>query len=225
MPRDFLPGFNVAANMGFAKGVLLLEDFNSSLTWIITGTGGDDVHEVAAQAAFSGAYGLRLKTRTTSAAANDVVFATRFFSWPESGLVVLRGRFALVDSTKVSKVQVDLFLRDGSRLYEAQLLYQPNTPALSYLGSAGVPVPLASAVWSPLNDQWVQVEMIVDALSFEYVSVMANGVREVLPGVAIYDVAASSLRGADVRLSVVAIGAAPAEAYFDDLYVGEFVSA
>jgi len=223
--RDFLPGFNVSSDMIFAKSVLLLDDCLGTFNWIATGTGGDDVHEYATGSAFMTAKGMHLKTRATGAAADDNLFVSRFMGWPASGLVVWRLRFALVDSTKVSAVQLNLFLRDGFQTFQAQVLYAPNTPQIYYLDDTGAPVAMGLLPWNPLNSQWVGMELVVDASAMQYLQVMANGIGQDLEGKALYNVGASAYRACDVQIGIVAIGASPAEVNFSEIYVGEFLGA
>lgn len=223
MGRDHLGQFMMGSNLGFAKGVQLLEDCEGTCNWVVAGTGGDDVHAFATAAAFRGLNGMQIKTRTTDAAAADYVSVSRYMGWPESGLVVYRLRFALPDTTKVLAFAANLYLRNGVRVYQAGFKWLPNTPIAYYLGAAGAWVEMATVTWVALNLQWVIVEVVVDALSFEYRSVAANGVRVALDGVGLYDAAADTLRGCDCNVQVAAIGANAAEAYFDDVYVGEFL--
>jgi hypothetical protein len=223
--RDFLPGFNVGSDMGFARGVLLLEDCEGAFTWSIIGTGGDDVHTFAAAAAFMGAYGMQLKTRTTNPAENDYVEAYKFMGFPESKLVVVRLRWASPDLTKVKSFVVDLYLRDGATTWQASLRFDTVNHLVKYLNAAGGSTTIVGMGWTEYPLQFVTAELVIDANAMEYLSVMANGVRAELPDQGLYEVGAETYRACDVGLTVTAAGAAPAEVYVDSVYVGEFLSA
>jgi hypothetical protein len=225
MPRDFLPAFNVAANLGFAKGVLLLDDCEGTFTWTVGGTGGDDVHEYAAVAAFMGLNGMRLKTRTTGAAADDNVFVSKVFGFPESGLVVARMRWASPDPTKIKSVRLNLWVDNGVRDWQAGGRLLPNTPEFDYYTPAGAWQAVASMAFGVSALEFVTMELVVDCRAMGLLEVANNGVRTQLSGVGLYDNGAYTNRRCAVAIMVYAIGANPAEMYVDHVYVGEFLGA
>jgi len=213
----------VSSNLGFARGVLLLEDCEGTFTWVDSGTGGDDVHEFATAAAFMGLQGMRLKTRTTGAAANDYVMVSKPMGYPESGLCVARARIAVPALAAVGGFTLAVVARNGTRRWQGELVVSPNAPTVEYLNAAGAWTAVAALAYAPVVFGFVTLEVALDLRSMEYVEGAWNGARADLAGVSMYDAAADTARGLTLAVSVRAAGAAAAELYADNLYVGEFL--
>jgi hypothetical protein len=225
MPRDFLPGFNVASNMGFAKGVLLLEDCEGTFNWIVDGTGGDDVHAFATAAAFMGTNGMQLKTRATNPAEDDNLCVKKWVGFPESGLLVVRMRLCMVDVSAFGSVQLWGEVADGETAYAWEFWIMPGMGHCYYHSAAGPLVAIDGLDAMPVDASWFLVEAVLDLKAMEYVSLTVNGVRADLAGLAIVTGEAATERYNCVAITIATAGAAPCELYADHIYVGEFVSA
>lgn len=223
MGRDHLGQFQMGSDLAFARGVLLLEDCEGTFNWIASGTGGDDVHAFATAAAFMGGHGMQLKTRTTGTSPNDILTASKNFSFPESGLLVARCRLAMVQQAAIKYVGFRVGFCAGAEVYQARLKHTPATPKVEYQEAGGADVPVAGMGFVTLDGAFCTLELVVDCLANKYVSLAWNGVRADLAGVALFDGGAASIRYAYVALDVVTVGAAPAEMYVDSVYVGEFL--
>lgn len=223
MSRDHLGQFMVSSSLGFARGILLLDDCEGTFTWVPTGTGGDDVHEFATVAAFMGLKGMRLKTRTTGAAANDNLTASKMVSYPESGLLVVRGRFASPDVSLCLGVGLSCLDDDGVTQYIPELYWIPGSAEVGYVSAASAYVPIAALATVFLDGQWYTWELVYDCLTHRYVSATFNGTRVSLANIGARTPGASSGRGVQVRVFVSAAGAAAAELYADSIYAGEFL--
>jgi hypothetical protein len=223
MGRDHFPNIPVGAGMGFARGVLLLDDCEGTFTWNVTGTGGDDVHAFATAAAFQGTYGMRLKTRTTATAAADNLTVTKIMGYPESGLLVTRLRFASPDWTTHDTFGLLLNVYNGVHNFQAALMYTPATPEWGYTDSTGAYVVLATLTGTIPNLAWVQAEIVLDLRTMTWLQVAANGTRVDLAGVAMRDVGADVNRDIYLAVQLLTVGAAAAEIYADNIYVGEYL--
>jgi hypothetical protein len=221
MGQDHFPNLPVGDGMGFSRGVMLLDDCEGTFTYIVGGTGGDDVHEYLAAAAFTGTNGLHLKTRTTAAAAGDIVTIYKYHSIPESGLLVIRARLASPDLTKVKSIQLGSVINSGAETYQALLKHSPNTPKTEYQTTAAAFVAIATMALPTVASAFIDFELVIDCLAKQYISVTWNGIRAKLPGIPLWDVGAAVARYGCLILSVEAIGAAAAEIYADNLYIGE----
>jgi hypothetical protein len=223
MGQEFFQSRIVESSFGFGRGILLLEDCEGYIQWSKSGTGGDDILTMSNVAAFRGSYGMRLKTRTTGAAAGDEIFASRCLGWPESGRLVYRARIRPVGDAAIASVGLQLAVGNGVRIHLAGLAYYPNTGEVKYVDDTGGWVAIAALGQLILDIEWVSVEIVLDVLTFAYVSVCCNGLRASLAGVGMYDSGASTRRYVNPGVQVLTAGAAPAEAYADDFYVGEFL--
>lgn len=223
MGRDHFPNIPIGAGMGFARGVMLLDDCEGTFTWTVVGTGGDDVHAFATAAAFQGTYGLQLKTRTTAAAEDDYVQITRSMSYPESGLLVFRLRLLSPDISLCKAITIQLGISDGVNNYLASIVLRPSTPAAGYGNVLNAFVAFATAVCPVMDAQWLTLELVFDTLAHNYIEAYVNGYREDLAGVPVYAAGADADRRSYAVVMVDAAGAAAAEIYVDNIYVGEYL--
>ncbi len=220
--RDHLGNAMVSSNLGFARGVLLLEDCEGTCNWVVSGTGGDDVHAFAAAAAFGGVNGLRIKTRTTGAAEGDGLMLSRRVSWPESGLLVVRWRYAMVNVSAFNYVYFTVMLANGGQGYEFTIQHRGGNDKVYYLAGSGFFVELADLSFVAGDGQWSTGEMVLDLQVMEWLEVMVNGVRADLAGEGSRAQGASAGRYVELEVGVVTAGAAPCDLYLDDLSVTEF---
>lgn len=220
--RDHLGIFNVSSDLSFARGVHIIDNAEGTFTWTVTGTGGDDVHEHATVAAYMGTNGIHLKTRTTDSAENDYVAITKHTSYPESGLLLARWRFASPDIPKVKTMEIGLltYTPDGNRCYGIKL--DPNAGTLTYIDSGGSYVTITGGGSSLNNSQFIVMELAIDLRAMLYLDTMVNGIRSSLAGVAGQTLAPGSSRFCSIIMTLVAGGDGPAAAYIDSVYVGEF---
>ncbi len=223
--RDYFGNLPIVAGMGFMRGIMLLDDCEGTFTWTVAGTGGDDVHEYAAAAAFQGTYGLHLKTRTTGAAADDNVTVTKLCGYPESGLLIARTRLATPDYTKCKSLQFGLLANAGTNSYRAQIKYSPNTPKVEYADAAGALVEMPTLATLIPAGAFSIAEIAMDLTTMTYLHVRWNGTKVDLSGIPLWDAGAATGRYSYVGLIVVAIGANAAELYADNLYVAELLEA
>jgi len=207
----------------FARGVLALDDCEGTFTYENSGTGGDDVHEYATAAAFTGLRGLRMKTRTTSAAADDTLACYKWIGMPESGLIVIRAKIALVAVAPVKSIGIDIRPNNGARQYLATLKSSPNTPKVEYRTTAGAFVEIATMAYNSLALAFIDYEIVIDCRTMTYLSVAWNGIRADLKTIPLENVGAVAARQAAFGIDLYAIGAAPAEVYLDNIYIGEYL--
>ena len=219
--RDFQPTYPLGANLSFARGVQLLDDCEGTFTWLVAGTGGDDVHEYATAAAYMGNKGMRLKNRTTGAAASDSLVASKDFGYPESGYLAVRAQLCALGGTTISQMSLELLIHDGAAGYIGRLLYQPNVPAMWYIDASGNPVAIAAMALPVYQFGFVHWDLSIDCRAFRYLSAGFHGIRADLSGIGLYSLGALTTRLAAVQITVVAAGAAAAEIYADNIYVGE----
>jgi hypothetical protein len=223
--RDHFGVLPIVAGMGFMRGIMLLDDCEGTFTYTVAGTGGDDVHEYLAAAAWQGAYGLHLKTRVTGAAADDVLMVTKQMDYPASGLLVARARLAPVAVAAIKEIGLRLVIDDGTTIHQAIFSLFPATSLTKYLNAAGTYTEITPMAMTYLGSQWYTTELAIDCLAKTYRHGRTNGLTADLSSAALYSPGASSSRGVQLTLAVVAAGAAAAEIYADNLYVGEYLEA
>lgn len=225
MPRDYFGNLPLVAGMGFSRDILLLDDCEGTMTWSISGTGGDDVHEFAAAAAWQGAYGLRLKTRTTLAAQDDYVAAAKLYQYPASGLLVARLRVAPLTAAAIKRIGLLLLIDDGTIIHQASLNLMCSAGTTQHLNSAGTYTAIAAMAMTYLGTQWYTIELAIDCAAKTYLHARLNGIHVDLSAQALYTPGAAAARGAQTGLLVVAAAAAAAEIYADNIVTHEIPEA
>lgn len=154
-------------------GVQVLPDFYDAFDaalsgWTASGTGADFSVATAAAAAYRGASGLRIKTRTTTPAINDVATAQRTFAKRECKFAVVKIMF------KPNAGDIAIRIYDGSTP-AANPYYQ-----LKYDSSAGAfLIETANGVWatkltltSSLAAGWNMIGLKIDVLNKKYHSII-----------------------------------------------------
>jgi hypothetical protein len=223
MGRDHFPNLPIGAGMGFSRGIMLLDDFEGTFTWVVGGTGGDDVHALAPAAAWQGTYGLHLKSRTTNSAENDYTIVQKIFDYPASGLLVARVRTAPIVVANTKRIEIGLRIDDGAQQYAATLRVAVSTGKVYYLLTAATWVEIPILATTFVGGTWYTVELAIDCLAQKWISARFNGFTADLSAIPLYNDAASSGRSALLTLDVDASAAGPGEAYFDNAYVGEYL--
>lgn len=225
MGRDHLGNYPIVAGLGFSRGIMLLDDCEGVFTYFVDGTGGDDVHEYLAAAAWQGAAGLHLKTRTTNAAADDIIAIEKLFDYPETGLLVARLRVAPIAVAFVKTLKLQLNIDDGAQQYAAVLNLQVNAGTVAYLNSGGTYTAIAAMATTFVGGNWYTMELAIDCIAKTLLTARFNGLKVDLSAQGLYNSAATSGRGAYLILSCSSVGAVPAEIYADNIYVGEYQEA
>lgn len=223
MGRDHLGQFLLNSNANFGRGIMLLEDCEGTFNWTVSGTGGDDTHEYATAAAFIGTNGIHMKTRVTSAATNDTLRIAKILDYPASGLIVFRARFNWPDNSNVALMRLDLDVSRGNQLIRYRIVLEPGAPEIYYLDSGNNEVDNGGGLKRVYDNQWGAVELVVDANNGEYRYVQQQGWKWDLSGQAGYEVSQPDEKGVTLAFELVASSEAPAEAYLDQIYLGEFL--
>lgn len=224
MSREHLGQFAIAGNMGFTRGILLLDDCEGTLGWTISGTGGDFAGAYATAAAWVGTNGLHLATKTTNPAQYDIVEAARVLEWQESGLVVFRLRFASPDVSDVRKITVKLGKDLEDDVYWAEVDFLPQSNEVKYRSGAAAWVDTGIDPGGVADLQWGTCEIVVDLTALKWVSLRMFGQYVDMSDIAMWEYAASgSVKAVLPHVVVDANAGAVAEGYFDQMYVGEHV--
>ncbi len=221
MAGDTVPGSPLGSGMVFAKGIILMEDFEGTWQWLESGTGGDDVHTNGQAGSYHGTKGMTLRTRAASAAEDDIVTITNNIVYPRGDFVLVRMKLGLPNLSTVKRVVVGLLWENGAQGYKSGIYWEPNVPAGGYHNSAGAYVAEAGFGHGCEDGQWTLLEFGVDLSLAQYIRANLGGVEFDMAGIDVENTAAETTRRLQVQVSVVAAGAAQASLWGDDLYIGE----
>ena len=204
MSRDYFGNYPIVAGLGFSRDVLLLDDCEGTMTWEVSGTGGDDVHEYLAAAAWQGTYGMHLKTRTTGTTVDDYVLAQKLFDWPSTNLLVARLRVTPVVVANTKGITITLAADDGSDGYTGAIKLAPDGSKVYYSNSAGSWVELTDLAMTYYALHWLTVELALDLKAHTYRHLRFNGWETDLSTLSLKAAGASASRGARRAASATA---------------------
>ncbi len=223
MPLDHVGLYPVSSEMGFSRGVLLLDDCEGTFNWNATGTGSDFAASYETGAAFMGTKGISLATKTTTPAENDSCQIERNMPYPESDLLTMRMRCNVPDVSDVKYVHFNVYTLDGIRQYQAEMLWVPvgGTVWISIPDNQSVELP--GVYWEVIDGGWVTMEFTVNLKDHVWISGMFNGIRGDLSAYGMNALSANTKRYVRISIKVVALVSAVATIYCDFVYAGEYV--
>jgi len=225
MSRDYFGNYPIVAGLGFSRDVLLLDDCEGTMTWIIGGDGGDDLHEFAAAAAWQGTYGMHLKTRTTGTTEDDETLAEKLFDYPATNLLVARLRVTPVVVANTKSAGLYLRAGDGAEQYQGAILLNIAAGTVTYIDSAGAAVEIPALATTFIGENWYTLELAIDLQAHTYLHVRFNGLEADLSTVALRDLGASGARDGYLLLAATASAAGPGEIYADNIVVHQIPEA
>ena len=223
MPLDHTGLYPVSSQMGFSRGVVLLDDCEGTFNWTATGTGSDFAASYETDAAFMGTKGMKLVTKTTTPADGDYVQVRRYMPYPEADLMTMRMRVALEQVSDCEYVYFIVYPYDGVNQYQASILWAPNAGAVWIRESGGGYIEIPGSVWAVVDGAWVTMEMTLNLADFKYVSAMFNGVRGDMSAFSMDPLGANTNRYMRFEIKIVAIGPAITTVFFDFIYAGEYI--
>lgn len=222
MGIDHIGKFNVNQNLQFTKGIRLLDDCEGTFNWVVVGTGSDYSATFETAAAMIGTKGMHVKTRATSPAENDTIQVNRQFGVSESGLLAMRGNFNFVDQSLIASISMFLHYYDGTDKLNGKVVFTPQTPLIQWLNSAGGFTAFTEAPFKVNNDVWFQMELVIDTVGKIYKSARVGQLREDLDGEALRDSGGSTYTQVLAGFILQTDGAAQAQVYADQFYMGEY---
>ena len=224
MSRDHL-GQNVwSSNLGFDRGVLLLDDCEGNSDWAGSGTGSDFAVAFDVNAAWAGLKGLQLDTKSTTPAADDQVRAFRVVEHPETGLLVMRARLGFPDVSDVKFADMSLNLDDSNDNWLGLLRWDRTDDTARYQNDAGTFTDLGVVVGFGVDNLWSMFEIVLDMNKKEWISAQILGQKVDLAGVPLdFQEGGGTSVLVNVEFWVTAIGTNRTTMYVDQVYVGQYL--
>lgn len=220
--RDHLGNPFFSGRPEFARGVLLMDDCEGALTWTKSGTAGDSTLSLDAEAAFYGATGMKLVSRTTGAAAGDTIQAYKGVDIPESGLLVFRAKIRCPNTARLDKIDLSAAVYIGATYKEAVLRWDEQLGKLQYKDDTGAFVDLMTGGPNAYQGTWTTMELMIDTRAFRYIRARYNGQVYDLDGINLLSAAAANLRQCLLRITASTETAFPVTLHADCIYAGEY---
>lgn len=208
----------------FTRGVTLLDDCEGTLAWSKSGTGSDFSVAYDTAAAFVGLKGLHLATKTTTPAEDDYVRVYRYLEWTETGLLVVRARFASPDISDVKEIHAIITNDDGSFLHQGEVKWDSSDGRVKRRTGSAAWQNTAVLSGALADGQWNSMEIVVDVTEEKWVYVRMFGQKVDLSDAGLWwNSGAGGYKALSVEFTCVAVGANVAELYVDQIYVGEHI--
>lgn len=221
MGQEYLRSSIVAGNAQAGKGLILYEDFEGTLAWDKSGTGGDDVLELATDNMFIGKQALHMKTRTTGASAADTIIAERSIPVSPNGILAYNCLFKLPDVSDNQRINFSIYYYDGAAQWYTSMKITPGSPKVEYLNDAGAYQQISEFAFGINDGKWNSVEIVIDYFNQLLVSMCFCDKKKIFTDVSLRNAGAVTTLMGLLTVNVDAAGATPAEAYLDQLLVRE----
>lgn len=224
MPSEGEISFAAGGDAAFRRKVLMLENFTGTTLWAITGTGADFSAGFTGDSGYSGAAGMKMLTRGTDPAEDDIVTVIRQVSYPESERLVCRCRWRGPLVAVVKDFQLILEGKDGTREWKAGLKYDNEVDKLFRWSGAGTWLELALSAVSLEDGFWSVMEFAIDFKDREYISGFFAGIEADLFEIDFNNVGVGTSKKLQVTMIATALTTTQARVDVDVLYVGELLS-
>ena len=222
MPGDF-SGYGVSKvqEAQFRKNILYLDDCEGAQYWGVTGTGSDFSAVEAVATSIFGSKALKMMTRATSPAEDDVVNAMMVVTYPHFNSVYSRLRLRLPVQSIVKDFQWLWTFEDGVKEYKAGIKYDQEAKTLSYWNSAGAWAAITGYAFVQCADQSLIFQFDLDLSTHKYGSVLFMGVETSIAANLFQEVGAGTSRYGKFTLVLTALTNSQSCAHVDSIYVGE----
>lgn len=201
--------------------VILWDNFESLLKWSKVGTGADYVVALVTTKAYNGGACLHVKTRTTGAAADDVVNAYRY-TFRRPGLRYrVECVYEFLAEAALKFLDFEFLSEDGAYLHHLQVAYDPQNHKWQYRSGVATWTDIPGSSQNLAEGAWHRVMFEVDESSGYITKLVSDGLEVSRLELAYYKVANVAPVYAQVLLGLTSVAATPPEAWFDDVLVME----
>lgn len=136
MGKEYTRDITIFGNIPLEGKIIFFDDFSGPLKWLESGTGGDTFFELDPTIAFTGLQSLFLQTRTTGAAEDDEIIATRSTHLLPSKTVAFLSRIISYDLGDLKFLFIKIYFYSGTNQYITSIRYTPSTQEWHFLNSS-----------------------------------------------------------------------------------------
>lgn len=221
MGEEYVRRIMVLGEVAPLGPVVLSDDIEGVLKWTKDDGTGDSVFEKCATVAYNGSASLHMKTKTTGAAADDIIGARRYSFQRPGKRYRLEVIFRIEDRSDMKSCGFVVWLYDGTYQHTVALNYDSQNGKWQYWGSDDSYHDVTGGSQSLFQVAWHRLLMEYDEAKGEYVRMQCDGLGVDLSGVAYAKSSNTTGLRQTVKFQIITQGAAPAEAYFDDVLLME----
>jgi len=221
MSKEYTRIITTLGNVPLAGSVILSDDFESILKWIQSSGTGDSIFELDPTIALRGNQSLYMKTRTTSAAANDKIGANFLTHILPNKIVTFIGSFRYPTYNTMKTLQFEFYWSDGARLYIARCQFLPNTPKWQYINSLGNDTDIPDSDTLLYSNSWHTVILKMDFNTLKYISLQVDHLLFDLSNFSLYDSQPMTTSRFEHYIYITTIGANPTSINLDEIIMLE----
>ena len=210
-----------ATQLGLQRSLVLWDDSTRPMDWTVDGTGADPVVAASTDFGFIGPKSLKLSSRSTLPATNDIASAKIALQYPFKDRLFVGCRVLSPDVSTLKLVGLLCRIRNGAQLYEAKVYHSHQTATYSWIDVNDLAVTIDAAAGSIVDKTWIFLGMELDLALFEYAKVFTGGVTVDLTGQKLFKPSTATGRFIEIEVDLLVAGNQQSHAYFDTIYCGD----
>jgi len=195
-------------------GVLLEDDMEGIFSWVGSGTGAYTC-EQSRTYRYKGDFSMHLKTRTSGAAAGDIVGARRTVCIIPTKKLMLSLFYYPVSGEDMDTLSFNLVHYDGTYRHQAACSYSYTDKVWSYLDSENTLVVISGSSQNLYPAAWHSLALTVDFATGNYGSFVSDGASFDLSGNSYYQEATTAQERLEIYFEIKTAGESPVETYYD----------
>ncbi|MBA7710392.1 hypothetical protein ES703_119334 [subsurface metagenome] len=211
----------IKQNTATLQGDFVLDDFSGLLKWIKEYGTGDSVFELDATLAYKSNQSLHMKTRTTDAAQNDMISASRSLFVGKSKTLSVAIPFYLPALDTQNYIQFSFQWTDGAKCHSCDLRYYPSTPDWRANTASGTYTPIVGSDVSLYTSTWHMMVLKADFITGKYISLQLDHLLLDLSALPLYVFTSSTDVRLQVSFMIITSGAAPTEISLGEVLISE----
>jgi hypothetical protein len=205
MPQDFTQPEVEAEASQYDHDVLMMWDCENDIAIEVTGTGSGYSAVVDNLADCFGTKGLKMLTRSTSAAEDDYVQALRNLPFQGDGNYSIKLRFRIPTVTIVKDFQVMFDVHDGSNNYMYKIKYDSEAHKLYYWNSDGEWTEISGYDWVTDASAVYNFHLNINTSTHKYVNIKVAGLQTSLADIACQTVDTSTKKQIMFKMMATAL--------------------
>ena len=183
-------------------------------SWVGSGTGAYTC-EQSRTYRYKGDFSMHLKTRTSGAAAGDIVGARRTVCIIPTKKLMLSLFYYPVSGEDMDTLSFNLLHYDGMYRHQAACSYSYTDKLWSYLDSENTLVVISGSSQNLYPAAWHSLALTVDFATGNYGSFVSDGASFDLSGNSYYQEATTAQERLEIYFEIKTAGESPVETYYD----------
>ncbi|MBA7545414.1 hypothetical protein ES705_37782 [subsurface metagenome] len=221
MSREYTRRIAIVGNVPAHGPIIYYDDFEDLLKWSKLGGEGDSIFELDPTDAFSKNQSLYMKTRTASAAEDDLIGAYRYLYMLPSKKPNQAIHFKALTFTTIKHLIFRFILYDGVNQHSAGVRFVPGTPTWQYKATDLSWPAIPDSGYPLAINTWHRIQLQIDLNTNKYLSLIVGHRHLDLSAFQYFfdpDTTDSHMYNI---IEIETIGAAPCELRIDDFLLHE----